>query len=98
MDVWDCEQMSRNLAEQPRAEWRLALALVILIVGGIAGLIADLVELPFPVFVCAISLFLVAGAFASVLAYQDARDGHVSVLRAIGRALKTALGWFFSLP
>lgn len=90
--------MSKNLTEQPPAEWRLALALVFLIVGFIAGLIADLVKLPLPVFVCAITLFLVAGVIASVLAYQDARDGHVSVLRAIGRALKTALGWFFSLP
>lgn len=90
--------MSRKLAGQPPADWHLALALVLLIVGGIAGLVADLVDLPFPFLVCAVTLFLVAGVFASVLVFQDARTDHVSVLRAIGRALKMALGWFFSLP
>ena len=90
--------MSSKSTGQPEANWHLALALVLLVVGGIAGLVADLVDLPFPFFVCAVTLFLVAGVFASAFAFQDARAEHVSILRAIGRALKMSLGWIFSLP
>lgn len=79
--------MSSKPTGQTNADWHLALALVLLVVGGIAGLVADLVDLPFPVFVCAVALFLLAVVFASVFAFQDARADHVSVLRAIGRAL-----------
>jgi hypothetical protein len=90
--------MSSKSTGPPGADWRLALALVLLIVGGIAGLIADFVDLPSPVFVSAVTLFLVAGVFVSVLAFRAARVEQVSVLRAFGRALKMAFGWFFSLP
>jgi hypothetical protein len=90
--------MSSRSAGHPGTDWRLALALVLLTVGGIAGLVADLVDLPFPAFVPAVTLFLVAGVFVSVLAFRAARVEQVSVLRAIGRALKMAFGWFFSLP
>lgn len=90
--------MSRRPTGQPGADWRLALALVLLTVGAIAGLIADFVDLPFAALVSAVTLFLVAGVFVSVLAFRAARVEKVSVLRAIGRALKMAFGWFFSLP
>jgi hypothetical protein len=90
--------MSSKADRPTPANWRLALALVLMIVGGIAGFVADLVDLPVPVLACALTLFLGGGVVASVLAYQDARAGQVSVPRAIGRALKMAFGWFLSLP
>lgn len=97
-DMWQGQQVRRRPDGPDPANWRLALALVFTIGGMIAGLIADLIDLPLPVLACALTLFLGGAVVVSVLAFQDAREGHVSILRAISRALKVALGWVLFLP
>ena len=90
--------MSSGSERPVPAEWRLSLALLLMLVGMLAGVVAELFDLPFGALTGAVALFAAGGVCASVLAYRDARAGQISVLRAIGRALKMAFGWIFFLP
>jgi hypothetical protein len=77
------------------ANWPLALALVLMLVGGVATAVSDVVDVPATVGLLVLALFFGGALVALVLAYREARASHVSMPRAIGRALKTGLGWFF---
>jgi hypothetical protein len=87
--------MSRASECSKPANWPLALALVLTFVGGSVTGLASVVDMPLPVELSALALFLGGVVVALVLAYREARTGQVSVLRAIGRALKAGVAWFF---
>lgn len=85
---------SRRQKAMP-ANWPLALALVLMLVGGLATAVSDVVDVPATVGLLALALLSGGALVALVLAYLEARAGQVSMPRAIGRALKTAIGRFF---
>ena len=87
--------MSRAAEQSETANWPLALALVLSVVGGLATAAADVVDMPAPVGLFALTLLLGGVLVALVLAFREARAGQVSVPQALGRALKAAIRWFF---
>lgn len=87
-------EASRRQKAMP-ANWPLALALVLMLVGGLATAVSNVVDVPATVGLSALALLLGGALFALVLAYREARVSQVSMPRAIGRALKTGIGWFF---
>lgn len=87
--------MSRAVERSEPANWPLALALMLSLVGGLATAVADVVDLPALVGDLALAMLLGGVLVALVLAFREARAGQVSVPRAIGRALKTGIRWFF---
>jgi hypothetical protein len=83
--------------ERPEpASWPLVLALVVSLVGGLTVAVSDVVDAPVTVGLLALALLFGGAMVALALAYRQARAGQVSVPRAIGRALKTGISWFFS--
>ena len=76
------------------ASWPLVLALVLMLVGGLATAVSDVVDVPQTVGLLALALLFGGALVALVLACLEARAGQVPMPRAIGRALKTGIGWF----
>ena len=87
--------MSKATERSEPANWPLVLVLVLSGVGGLATAVLEFVDMPVSVGLLALSLLFGGALVALFLAYREARTGEVSVPRAIGRALKTGIRWFF---
>ena len=87
--------MSKATERSEPANWPLVLALVLSGVGGLATAVLEFVDGPVSVGLLALGLLFGGALVVLFLAYREARTGEVSVPRAIGRALKTGIRWFF---
>ena len=87
--------MSRASERSQPANRPLVLALVLTMAGGSVTAVGSVVDVPVLVGLSGLVLFLGGVLVALVLAYREARANKVSVLRAVGRAIKAGTRWFF---
>lgn len=87
--------MSRASERSEPANRPLVLALVLTMVGGSVTAVGSVVDMPVLIGLSGLVLFLGGVLVALVLAYREARASNVSVLRAVGRAIKAGFQWIF---
>lgn len=72
----------------------LAVAIIVTAVGAIVITVATFAPLPVAVVAAAGTLFALGALLVGGLSVREARDQNMSVLSALARASKRALGWF----
>jgi hypothetical protein len=73
------------------------LALLLAVVGGLIAALADFVSYPPWLAATGALAFVLGVGTAMVIAYRDARRNRISIIRSLGRSLRTAGRWIFEL-
>ena len=82
-------------SERPAGTPWLAAAVLLTVAGAVVGVVEAFVDLPLWLGLAGLAAFAVGTVTAVWLAFAKARRDGISVVRALGRALKTGFKWLW---